>query len=414
MDLLTVLMHEVGHLLGHGHGEGGVMAETLTAGGAELPRRGPRRPTGSLPLRGARGRRFAEPSDQPAEGVVNEGLAGRATGPTATVVPRPLTNEGRMRSGEGECTWVGRGLVTGNRRGPVARTCDAPGVSESGYYPRPPAPAHRPSVGGRNCWRRSRWSTPRPRLGPSGRWDRRGPPADHARGDRLPSGVTARSVRSPSSLGVPCPACRGLGGGGPGVPRVVRPEPPRPPRGSRPADVASRGARPGRPTAPGRTPRAQPNLSGRVAGHRAGMRPGDSTPGDPIATGCRGAAAGAAHRLVNRPHPGPTESPEGAGGKAQGPWIAGSAREVREGGGQFAAGRRAPDAGLDDVVAHGAGGRGGSDPATGGGRGSRLRRSGQVEQVAGLEARLGGPEHRDHPGEVRRRVRRPGRHLAVA
>lgn len=32
MDLLTVLMHELGHVLGHEHDEGGVMAETLTAG----------------------------------------------------------------------------------------------------------------------------------------------------------------------------------------------------------------------------------------------------------------------------------------------------------------------------------------------------------------------------------------------
>ena len=32
MDLLTVLEHEVGHLLGHDHDEGGVMAETLSAG----------------------------------------------------------------------------------------------------------------------------------------------------------------------------------------------------------------------------------------------------------------------------------------------------------------------------------------------------------------------------------------------
>jgi PKD domain len=32
MDLLTVLMHEIGHVMGHDHDEGGVMAETLTEG----------------------------------------------------------------------------------------------------------------------------------------------------------------------------------------------------------------------------------------------------------------------------------------------------------------------------------------------------------------------------------------------
>ena len=32
MDLLTVLEHEIGHLLGHDHEAGGVMQETLTAG----------------------------------------------------------------------------------------------------------------------------------------------------------------------------------------------------------------------------------------------------------------------------------------------------------------------------------------------------------------------------------------------
>jgi hypothetical protein len=32
MDLLTVLMHEVGYHLGHDHEEAGVMLETLSAG----------------------------------------------------------------------------------------------------------------------------------------------------------------------------------------------------------------------------------------------------------------------------------------------------------------------------------------------------------------------------------------------
>ena len=32
MDLLTVVMHEMGHLLGHNHDVEGVMAETLVAG----------------------------------------------------------------------------------------------------------------------------------------------------------------------------------------------------------------------------------------------------------------------------------------------------------------------------------------------------------------------------------------------
>jgi membrane-associated phospholipid phosphatase len=37
MDLLTVLEHEVGHLLGYGHEAGGVMRETLTAGTRSTP-----------------------------------------------------------------------------------------------------------------------------------------------------------------------------------------------------------------------------------------------------------------------------------------------------------------------------------------------------------------------------------------
>jgi hypothetical protein len=37
MDLLTVLMHEVGHLLGHDHEEAGVMFETLSAGTRQSP-----------------------------------------------------------------------------------------------------------------------------------------------------------------------------------------------------------------------------------------------------------------------------------------------------------------------------------------------------------------------------------------
>ena len=37
MDLLTVLDHELGHLLGHDHEEGGVMSETLSAGVRRTP-----------------------------------------------------------------------------------------------------------------------------------------------------------------------------------------------------------------------------------------------------------------------------------------------------------------------------------------------------------------------------------------
>src|SRR5262249_45515061 len=37
MDLLTVLMHELGHVLGHDHDEGGVMGETLAAGARVTP-----------------------------------------------------------------------------------------------------------------------------------------------------------------------------------------------------------------------------------------------------------------------------------------------------------------------------------------------------------------------------------------
>jgi hypothetical protein len=37
MDLLTVLVHEVGHLLGLPHGEGDVMQDTLPAAARRLP-----------------------------------------------------------------------------------------------------------------------------------------------------------------------------------------------------------------------------------------------------------------------------------------------------------------------------------------------------------------------------------------
>ena len=37
MDLLTVLEHEVGHLLGRGHEADGVMAETLAPGIRRMP-----------------------------------------------------------------------------------------------------------------------------------------------------------------------------------------------------------------------------------------------------------------------------------------------------------------------------------------------------------------------------------------
>jgi len=37
MDLLSVLTHELGHLLGHDHDDNGVMAESLAAGVRETP-----------------------------------------------------------------------------------------------------------------------------------------------------------------------------------------------------------------------------------------------------------------------------------------------------------------------------------------------------------------------------------------
>ena len=37
MDLLTVLAHEIGHVLGYDHDEESVMAETLAAGMRQVP-----------------------------------------------------------------------------------------------------------------------------------------------------------------------------------------------------------------------------------------------------------------------------------------------------------------------------------------------------------------------------------------
>ena len=37
MDLVSAVTHEVGHLLGHDHAEGGVMAEVLAPGVRQLP-----------------------------------------------------------------------------------------------------------------------------------------------------------------------------------------------------------------------------------------------------------------------------------------------------------------------------------------------------------------------------------------
>ncbi len=43
MDLLTVIAHETGHLLGYDHDEDGLMAEALGPGVRELPRAEPDR-----------------------------------------------------------------------------------------------------------------------------------------------------------------------------------------------------------------------------------------------------------------------------------------------------------------------------------------------------------------------------------
>jgi len=40
--LLTVLIHEIGHLLGHGHDDGGAMDVDLGVGERELPSLSPR------------------------------------------------------------------------------------------------------------------------------------------------------------------------------------------------------------------------------------------------------------------------------------------------------------------------------------------------------------------------------------
>jgi uncharacterized delta-60 repeat protein len=56
MDLLSALTHEIGHLLGHEHAEGGVMAESLRPGVRLLPEAEPARdvvrPVASRPARG--------------------------------------------------------------------------------------------------------------------------------------------------------------------------------------------------------------------------------------------------------------------------------------------------------------------------------------------------------------------------